>query len=168
MEEWRPLLCNSSVHTCQQLRRRYFLSSVRWLYHEYEASSRQQSSDNWEVSQSSPVSRRVFSSVQFSASSVGSSSQLVPDKKCYKIVKWIIVARPRKGQINKALNKHSTSCYVTQPTRDNIKCSLYLTGNTLRLHYRDQTVNTVKGKNSLFIVRNETHKYTLCEQNAER
>jgi hypothetical protein len=28
-----------SVHTCQQWRRRCFLWSVRWLYHEHEASS---------------------------------------------------------------------------------------------------------------------------------
>jgi hypothetical protein len=45
---------------------------------------------NWEVSWSSSV------------------------RSSYKFVKWIIVARPRKGQINKALNKHSTSyssCY---------------------------------------------------------
>jgi hypothetical protein len=46
-------------------------------------------SDNWEVSRSSP--------------------EVVSDKKCHKIVKWIIVARQSKGQINKALNKHSTS-----------------------------------------------------------
>jgi hypothetical protein len=40
---------------------------------------------------------------------------------CCKAVKWIIVARPRKGQINKALNKHSTNyCSVNRGTRDNI------------------------------------------------
>jgi hypothetical protein len=29
-------------------------------------------------------------------------------------VKWIIVAQPRKGLINKSLNTHSTSCYFTR------------------------------------------------------
>jgi hypothetical protein len=42
--------------------------------------------------------------------------------KCYKIV------RPRKGQINKALNKHSTSCHVTRQhvtifTRTMLECT---------------------------------------------
>jgi hypothetical protein len=27
--------------------------------------------------------------------------EVVPDKKCYKIVKWIIVARPKKAQIKR-------------------------------------------------------------------
>jgi hypothetical protein len=54
------------------------------------------------------VSFCFSTSFQFSRSCRPVQFEVVPDK-CYKIVKSIIVARPRKGQMKKALNKHSTS-----------------------------------------------------------
>jgi hypothetical protein len=59
------------------------------------------------------VTSRVWSQLQNRVTTEKSAEavqfEVVPNKKCYKIVKWIIVARPRNGQINKALNKNSTS-----------------------------------------------------------
>jgi hypothetical protein len=46
--------------------------------------------------------------------------------------------------------------------------SLYLTGNTLRLHYKAQPVKAVWG-NSRCLLREPygTHRYTVCVQNVE-
>jgi hypothetical protein len=47
------------------------------------------------------------------------------------------------------------------------KSSSYLTGNTLRLHYRDQPVNDVGEIIAVYCENHTEHINTLCGQNAE-
>jgi hypothetical protein len=47
-----------------------------------------------------------------------------------------------------------------------MKFSSYLTGNTLRLRYKDQPINAVQENNAVYCENHTKHTDTLCGQNA--